>query len=305
MNQWKPLSKHYDSGESNIEIKGNSSKEYCFCIGADLQNRDYVQKESVAIINRAKESGIFFIHIGDMTHWGTEAGWAINLEALKPLYNNFDGKNKYFALPGNHEWQEDPLLERYNQVMDMPHNKFYYSIKFGPAHIIMVTTGYHAYDKEFAFTKSNDCRQYQWFLKEVEIAKKDTNISWIIACTHYPDDALTAGETWEPSEDGADFAQACIENNITLCYTGHNHIYERTAPLNKQYQKSPGGTIFITTGGMGAVFSKLKTHPRCDHIEKIIENEFHFVKVTVKKNSIESRMINDSGKTLDQVILKK
>lgn len=304
MNQWRPKSNQYNPNESHIEITPNSIDKYSFCIGGDLQNKETVLNNSTEIIRRANESGEFFIHVGDITHWATEEGWLPNLQALEPIYNKKSLRQKYFALPGNHEWQEDPELERYNLIMDMPHNKFYYSITFGRTLIILVTTGYKAFDREFGFYKDKNCLQYQWLLNEIKTAKSNPNIDWVIACSHYPDDNLTACKTWEPQQDGIDFADTCIENGVDLCFVGHNHIYERTFPLNIHHQKSKNGTIFITTGGMGGAFSRLKENSKLDLIEKVIEKEFHFMKLNIDGKILTCQMINDSGNTLDSFYLR-
>lgn len=299
INLWEPKSNRYNPNESHIKIIPNSLNEYSFCIGGDLQNKESVLSNSTEIIRLANSIGEFFIHVGDITHWATEDGWKPNILALEPIYNKNMIQQKYFALPGNHEWQEDSELERYNQIMDMPHNKFYYSITFGRIYIILATTGYKAFDGKFSFNKDKNCPQYQWFLNEALTAKSNPNIDWVIACTHYPDDNFTACNTWEPQQDGVDFANACIQCGVDICFVGHNHIYERTYPLNNQHQKSINGTIFITTGGMGGAFSRLKVNPKIDHIEKIIEKEFHFMKLNIKGKTLSCQMINDSGKTLD------
>jgi hypothetical protein len=90
---------------------------------------------------------------------------------------------------------------------------------------------------------------------------------------------------------------------VDLVFSGHNHLYERTAPIAGDRVVDEGrGVVYVTTGAGGAN-RYAEQIPPPPYIRAHNDAVFSFTQVDVTPNRIELRQIGDSGETLDEYVI--
>jgi len=163
----------------------------------------------------------FVLHMGDIVNTGTDQ------EEFNTYFDNMESIHAYkpcFFTEGNHE---DGLLTKMYDNIPLPSNGMssrYYSFNWGPASFVSLNNN----DAEFwPHTKM----PLIWLEREMSNFDLDKYTLWKFAYFHQPmfnsklsrTDKYELIPTWLPILDN---------HGVDIVFTGHNHFYERTYPMN-------------------------------------------------------------------------
>lgn len=128
---------------------------------------------------------------------------------------------------------------------------------------------------------------------------------WKIVYYHQP--FYTGGS--HPPEGAAYFKEAFVgvfeECGVDLAFNGHNHLYERSAPiLRDQVVEDGKGVVYIVTGTGGARRYPMSLPP--PHYNRVYNDErLGFSCVDVTADRLELRQISDRGEAIDHYVIEK
>jgi acid phosphatase type 7 len=128
---------------------------------------------------------------------------------------------------------------------------------------------------------------------------------WKFVYFHHP---FYTGAT-HPAEGGAYMKEAYIDVlegcGVDVVFVGHNHLYERTAPIRGDKMVEDGqGVVYITTGAGGAQRYPEKL-PSPPYIRIYNDQQLSFTQVDLSSNRLELSQVNQEGKVLDHYVLEK
>jgi len=152
------------------------------------------------------------------------------IESYRKLYlGTFDRfLSKTYPCPGNHDAKSEPPFSGYIEFWGAAAHapELYYSFDLGGWHIVSLDSITYVNGGEKA------AAQLDWLKKDLTANPKAP----VIAYWHYPyfSNAKHGGEPkMKP------FWDALYAHGPALVFTGHNHIYERFAPMNSAGEKVP------------------------------------------------------------------
>ncbi len=175
-----------------------------------------------------------YLFAGDMVELGPYQGeWDAWFEAAGDVL----ARKLLIPTHGNHEF----LAQNYFAQFGMPRNEEWFSIDYGPLHLVSLND---------SVRDVGDLNALQpQYLQEV---LPTSSAPWTIAMHHRSGyssctvhgSALDVREAWYPILE---------DNDVDLVVAGHNHIYERSVPIRDGAEVAPGaGTTYLVTGGAGA-----------------------------------------------------
>ena len=221
----------------------------------------YTTWETIIALAEAHEPDLYLFS-GDMVELGTSQGeWNAWFEATGDLFT----RKGLVVAHGNHEF----LAKNYFAQFALPGNEEWFSVDYGPLHIVSLND---------TIRDVQDLYSRQVNFMDADLTA-DTTSTWQIAMHHRPiysscsrhgsDEALRAA--WGPAFD---------RNGVDVVIAGHNHIYERSVPMNDFGEVPPGrGTVYLVSGGAGA--------PLYEEVEDVPFND--------TANPIEHYIIADFG----------
>lgn len=200
------------------------------------------------------------INTGDIVKDGAETKqWAKWLQETAPLLPQV----VHMTSLGNHDDdKDDGDLASYNQIFQLPRNaetetEDFYWFRYGDAIFVSLSTATYGQG-----TKPYEV-QAQW-LDEVLTANQAT---WKFVFFHHPPytshaEAFGLEFNHPPNELGqnAAFVPVFDKHHVDVVFAGHNHFYERFAPMkggggnptSNPVSDPSQGTIYVITGGAGA-----------------------------------------------------
>ena len=229
--------------------------------------------DHIDVVNRIIALDPYFVlNTGDLVENGySETDWRNYFLVISSL-TSFSQNYPIYSALGNHE-NESPLYYNY---FYLPHNnpdstEAYYSFDYGNSHFICL-------DTEIPYTVGS--KQYTWLEQDLQAAS--STATFIFVFFHKP-----------PYSSGAVHGSNISVRN-TLCplfeqygvdmvFNGHDHIYERTIPIN--------GVTYVVTGGGGAPLYNVGTSSWTAYSEKT----YHCCLITVDANSFFLEMVRKDG----------
>jgi len=206
------------------------------------------------------------------------SGDAVTLGQIQDEWDDFfEGATELIAnVPmisahGNHEVNS----VNYYSLFAMPGDESSYSFDYGHAHMTVLND---------SPPQNGDIEgSIKTFLEnDLDAA----TARWTILNHHRP---LWSSGTRHGSDDSlrAAWGAAIDEKHVDLVVAGHDHIYERTAPmLGDQVQASPAdGTVYLVTGGAGAELYGVEM----DFFTAIAESRHSMVIVQIRQDSLTLR----------------
>ena len=116
----------------------------------------------------------------------------------------------------------DPWLYRWRHEEKDNGDKFWFSLDYGPAHVVILSSEHETR------------RQWQWLERDLEKANEAERravVPWIIVVAHHP---MYNGRRITMSEANRDkIGEMLTEHRVNLFLCGHCHNYERTKPMNQ------------------------------------------------------------------------
>ncbi|MBN1945264.1 MAG: metallophosphoesterase [Bradymonadales bacterium] len=205
------------------------------------------------------------VHTGDLVKTGNEAAqWITFLESSDPLLSTVP----FMATIGNHDdGPTDGDGAHYNQVFSFPVNEVtgtedYYYFTYGDALFVSLSTQTF-YQGETPFQQ-----QAEW----LDRVLTENPRTWKFVYLHHP--PYTSHREFDlgfteiqfnhpPNEQSQNAALIPVfdRHHVDIVFAGHNHYYERFAPLRQGSQPEEGtlaegfadGTAYVITGGGGAL----------------------------------------------------
>jgi acid phosphatase type 7 len=176
--------------------------------------------------------------LGDLAYdSGTRAEFQ---ECYDPSWGQFT--DRVHPVPGNHEYGTDaaaPYFEYFGSAAGEP-AKGWYSLELGEWHILALNSNCD----EVGCDAGSE--QEQWLRAELE----SSDARCTLAFWHHP--RFASGEEHGGTRAVEDLWQALLDHRVELLLSGHEHLYERTAPLDAEGDVDPENGVrqfVVGTGG--------------------------------------------------------
>jgi acid phosphatase type 7 len=179
-------------------------------------------------------------------------------------------KTRTRPAPGNHEYESAgaaPYFAYFGNNAGPP-GRGYYSFNVGPWHVVSLNSNVLATDGS---------PQMQWLLEDLAASSaRCTAAIW-----HHP---LFSSGVNGPSQIMRDMWRALRQANADVVIAGHDHSYERFAPMDESGRATPDGLRQFTVGTGGA---QLTSFPRMNVNSEARASVWGVLKVTLRADSYE------------------
>ncbi len=209
---------------------------------------------------------------------------------------NLLSKKLIYHCEGNHDSDVNGNEATFLTQFILPNNKQYYTFNYGNAVFIVLNS-----------EAPTNTTQLSW-LKTTLAA--NTNKMWKVVMFHKPfytigthaADMTSYKSTWWKAFD---------DYGVDVIFNGHDHMYERSKPINLNVSTSSPvssygsgstqGRCQIVCGGSGA---PLYTGTITNMIEKY-SSTYHFCKINITGNTLTDSTYDSTGKLIDTFVLSK
>ena len=239
-----------------------------------------------------------FLHTGDMVYpYGAPSYY---YQKFFKIYPELLAGTCIYPTLGNHDCFVSPdyWLTAFHLPANNPsEDESYYSFDAGDAHFVCLNSCEEDVPRD----------QLDWLDVDLEA----TNRKWKIVYFHHPpySDAI---------HNGVDVVRAQVvpvfeKHHVDLVLCGHDHVYERTYPVFRSeirsgYQNpdfvSPGGTIYVVSGGGGAGLYDFIGSPEL-YLNAFFESVHHFLSIRITPDRIECMAIDTKGQAIDGFSIRK
>ncbi len=252
----------------------------------------------------AKQQSHVIIHVGDLIYpAGAKRDYPLNFyepnASILPTI-------PFMPCLGNHDVATDrgaPLLEEFvlpaNGPAGIEPERNYY-FDYGDARFVALDTNLKKHSG--AITHEEMKMVVAPWLRT---ALTDCDAKWKFVYFHHPYYTGSAH-----SADGAAFVKEAFAEVIESCgvdvvFAGHNHLYERTAPIQRDEIVSDGkGVVYITTGAGGARRYP-ETLPPPEYIRHYNDQVLSFTCVDVTHDRLTIRQLDETGAVIDTYEMHK
>jgi chitodextrinase len=210
------------------------------------------------------------------------------ISEFRAHYDKSWGRYKSITRPatGNHEW-EDQLrgYKEYFGAIAYPQGKPYYSWEAGEFHFVSV-------DSMPLYDTGSDSTQVNWVKADLAANTKPC----VIGYWHHP--RFTSGKYGDKSQVAA-YWNAFADAKADLVLGGHNHHYERLAPLNKSGAVDQTNGMRSAVVGIGGDWLYSERTPRVG-VEKYFSDSHGVMKLTLSGRSYSWEVIDTAGTVRDK-----
>jgi 3',5'-cyclic AMP phosphodiesterase CpdA len=194
-------------------------------------------------------------------------------EFLVPYKGLLDRGVKFYAAIGNHDRDLQIHFKPFNMG-----DKDHYSFDQGNARFVALNSNH-----------PNDAEQIKW----LDTVFNDAGDKWRICFFHHP--LYSSGQH---SSEGRDvirpaFERALVRNRVNVVFSGHEHLYERTRPMQ--------GIVYIVSGGGGRSLYKV----RPSDFTEVGISEHHFMVAEVAGDRLFFEAINHQQQVLDCGVINR
>lgn len=206
---------------------------------------------------------------------------------------------------GNHDAKGTPTFLNNFESPVVNNQSLYYAVVYANAIFITLNS-----------EDASNTAQFNWLKSTLRAAKADPTIQWKIVSFHRP--FYTVGShAGEMNSQYSTWWKAFDDNGVDLVLNGHDHMYERTKPINRnvstsgpvaKYGSGPNeGRCEIVCGGAGAPFYSGQANA---YVEKLVTNKNHFCKFNIRPLANGGSEMCDStfdsdGKLIDNFCISK
>lgn len=249
----------------------NKSGSLKFAVLGDFGTGEKPQYDLAAQMARVYQSFKFelVILVGDNLY-GSERPQDFRKKFEEPYKPLLDAGVKFRASLGNHDAREQRSYQPFNM-----NGELYYSFK-APAQNVR----FFALESTYMEPK-----QLVWFEKEL----KSSNEDWKIAFFHHPLYS-SAGRHGSDLQLRDRIEPLLVNYNVSVVFTGHDHIYERVKP-----QKDI--TYFVT--GSGGKLAPGDLNRSSPILAKGLDTELVFLIAEIDGDEMTFNAISRSGKVID------
>lgn len=290
------------AGPFEVSMPPPKGKPFRFLAFGDSGNGSITQADLAKFMVAAKPDLI--IHTGDLVY---PSGRLEDYPAtfFEP-YAEMIRRIPFMPSLGNHDCATDhgePFIEVFNLPRNGPPGieaERNYWFDFGDARFVALD----ANPVEEGGTITNEQRQSviaPW-LRHV---LTNCDARWKFVYFHHP--FYTGSE--HPESGGEHMKKAFMkvfeDCGVDIVFCGHNHLYERTAPMRQDKIVPDGqGVVYVTTGAGGnSRYTESRTPPT--YIRAFNDAVFSFTQVDVSPGRLELKQIGEDGKAIDNYGLSK
>ena len=243
------------------------------------------------------------IHTGDLIYPAGE---------LKDYLHNFYRPNAelirsvlFMPCLGNHDCATDmgkPLLDTFvlpenGPAGITPERNYYFD--FGDARFVALDS-----NPREMFGEITAKKRQELVVPWVRDVLTKTSAKWKFVYYHHP---FYTGSK-HPAEGAAymkqDFVAVFEDCGVDVVFNGHNHLYERTAPIKQDKIMPEGqGILYIVTGAGGAErYAELTPPP---YIRKHHDDDFSFTQVDLSPTRLQLKQIDQNDRVIDEYVIEK
>lgn len=198
--------------------------------------------------------------------------------------------DKTYPSPGNHEYGTSYAAgysDYFGSRTGDPNNEYYYSFDIGSWHIVSLNSNCSEEGVGGCGTNSN---QTQWLENDLSThGNACTLVYW-----HHP--RYSAGSHGDNSKMDY-FWQLLDAHNVDVALAGHDHNYQRFAPMDLTGSYDPNGIreFVVGTGGK----SHYSLDPSDNNLEAYKTSTFGVLKMTLHDTSYDWEFVGESGDIFD------
>ena len=231
--------------------------------------------------------------------------YSSNAKCWLKIVSDFSDKMKISL--GNHDVDSSKKLRDLMEHFNL--EKQYYSFNFKNIHFISMSV-------EVPF--DDDSRQYKFVKKDLEKYSSDPFIDWIVVFYH--EQAYGSGASPKLNDDFREEYHPLFDKyGVDLALQGHQHIYERTFPINfndddedepfivddnlNKYE-NVDGTIFVTVGTGGV---NIGNFDKAEDYTAERLSKYGYLNIDLLKNGkiLKGTFYDHKNKALDEFEIKK
>ncbi|MFH1465554.1 MAG: metallophosphoesterase family protein [Pseudomonadota bacterium] len=221
----------------SFQTVGEDTERLSLLVLGDMQDGGTIEDRwpaiAAAALAAAPEARAAVL-VGDLAANDNPGHWWRFFAGGAPLF----ARVPLIPMIGNHDTPgvpSDPDSSSFERWFDLPGAEVYYAVDLGPARII-------ALNSEVIGELQDGSEQYAWLEELLDSTAADQR-PWVFAGFHHP-----------PYDIGARFADdaaqyrpvtALFDGVVDWFIAGHEHIYQRTIPLQYRGQAAPSGSYGI------------------------------------------------------------
>ena len=287
------------------------STELTFCVVADWQipddNLTHLAERLVA------ESPAFVVIPGDlvMANGANPAPWDAFFERIRPLT---EVGIPLRPVPGNHDFDGDlrPARKQWLERLERYAPGFFYSFDAAPAHFIglCVTSTFPGVLREAFDLPEGKMTQLEWFARDLE---RSRGAPWRFVFHHEPGTAFCRLSAPIDGPGLADISERvepiAWREGVDLVFRGHQHLYERTYPVNpvSRVRDESRGMTFITLGGGCDAYRPVDPMDAVPHwFDAVVSvHQMHYLKIKLTEDTLDAEAKNLAGDVFDRFTIRK
>jgi len=233
------------------------------------------------------------LHTGDLVSNGTKnQQWADLF--FEPLNNVIDHIPILTCL-GNHERN----APNYFNFFSLPNNESWYSFDYSNCHFIILDT-----NKDYG----KNSKQYKWLrddLLQTNTRKnadsdKEEEVKWKFVFFHHP--PYTSGRHPSNLKVRELLTPLFRKHGVDIVFSGHNHLYERSYPINSAGSQSDVAVTYVVSGGGGGNLYDFSPN---NIWTASISKAHNFGVVNVDGEKLDFKALDTDEQTLDKFTILK
>jgi hypothetical protein len=235
--------------------------------GAGTSFQKDIAKQLIALYDKAPYDTVLML--GDNIYENGEVnklGKAYFTDTYAPL---IESGVRFIVALGNHDVRAG-FQDEQVRFFKMP--GYYYNVRRGPFEFFVINSN----------TFANDEVQQKWLNRALEKSDAD----WKIVMGHHP--IYSSGEHRNNAGLQKTLEPLLVKHHVPLYLAGHDHDYERFAPIQ--------GVQYIVSGGGGAY---LRDFPWVAEHSLVRRKAHHFLSFTLEQYTLKMQVIDKTGQVID------
>lgn len=255
----------------------------------------------------------FILHVGDVVYpYGGDRDYDDKYFAP---YGPLLGGVPVFIAIGNHDYANVKrsgtrgrawLRDNFLRVHRLPRQRLagewvasepertYYSFDWGAGHFAAVDVN-EAFPVKAAPGIAAGSEQWAWL--DADLAASEA--PWKLVFLHVP--LYSSGSHGSSAFLIEHLAPLFERHGVDVVFQGHDHDYERTAPIAGG-ERAARGPVYLVVGNGGAALYRQSAH---NPWTEVFESRHGFLEVTLSAASLSARAIGEDGREFDRFELKK
>jgi uncharacterized protein (TIGR03437 family) len=282
-------------GEEPQRFRTPGERPFTFLALGDSGSGSSEQKQLAALMNQ--EPAELVLHLGDLAY--PRGAFAEYHSHYFDVYRDLMKRVPFHPCPGNHGYMTREAFP-YLTVHELPQvdaapaaeKGRYYSFDWANVHFVSLDT-----NTPLVRASRGNSPMLRWLDEDLAAADK----FWKIVYFHHPPYAGGPNETDPLSIMARELIVPILErHNVQLVLNGHEHSYQRTAPIRNGKEASAAeGITYITGGGGGVHLYEVYPHP----LVKFGRSVHCYLRVDVTDAKLRVRAVGTSGDVIDEVTL--